>query len=333
MGKARLAYNSTTSISVVFENGDVNVNIRNKPVVPNFQSGEWDTDLKALLAQQGILFPERTASIYVAENYGFSVFFSQGIFANSGFRTLRDDNGNINIHIPSEVMDLWILQQMGRYMYFQRDLNPRYDVFNDVAEDVCAHFAADGNATYMYRNPVFRDNAREILADGPVPLQFRWIFENISGVVNKVEFNFVSKAEFALVHDLLDEQEIDYAYHWPDPDQGFAPADYGYLYFFSGDTLIVYAYLFDVRSMAGHEPETAESGRIVLYYLQSINMLIRDAVVRIQGNLKGPADWATTCGTIFAAEVYLDSQELCTFTYEGVLLTDCLEAADFYFLP
>ena len=118
------------------------------------------------LSTLGIIFTPETTSHLDADNYNFTVRFSEGILKRSGLTYVR---------LHPEVMRRLFLQSMGQLLYFQRDLFPeRYRSFYQI--ELINSYTEDPNTLI--------DLAEEVLKTGSVPLKFRT--KELSGSINSL---------------------------------------------------------------------------------------------------------------------------------------------------
>ena len=227
-GKARLVFDDQTTLSVVFESGEVAIDINNQPSTPNFSNASWEVDLlrelEDKLSAAGVVFNPDTTSKLVRDNYAFTLRLSKGILARSGLRYVR---------LPDSVFDKLFLHSMGRFMYFQRNLYPvRYVEFHQAADLVAT------GSIENFNNPIYMQLAENNLKEGPVPFKFN--NADISGSVSEMEMNMVSKNEFLnAVIPALHNEGMAYSSKapWIDPRW-----DADVAAFINGNTLVIYAY-------------------------------------------------------------------------------------------
>lgn len=273
VGKVPIFFSSEDKIISKLDGSGIHISINDNTLIPEYSENGWKPEIKQLLAKENIIFPESTTSTLIRDDYGLSINFSEGIFENTGFQQLKKFNGLINIHIREEIMDNWSLQNFGRLMFFQRENNVRYNLFKPLAEQM-KEIYSNGSYPSMYGDPVFIDKAREILIDGPVPLRFTHYNDDLAGVINTLQFNFVNKAEFNHLKLILDKNQINYIYHWSVPE--YSTGDFGYLIYFENSSLVIYGYH---RYNNDQEnkirdyiefPELAPFGEDMFYYYDSI---------------------------------------------------------------
>ena len=231
-GKARLVFDAQTTLSVVFEAGEVAIDVNNQPVAPDYQTGNWEVDslqkLYSRLNAAGLIFPPETTTRITQEHYGFVFSLSTGILKNSGLKY---------IHIPDDVADKMFLQTMGRFMYFLRDFYPeRYSEFYDLAEKINNGTINVYGAEYTLHSEL----AQKEYGEGPIPIKFN--NSDISGLITGLEVNLVSKQEFTdIVIPVLDRNAIVYSAKAPWIHENFS-GDSDFAAFISRERLIIFAY-------------------------------------------------------------------------------------------
>src|SRR3990172_1372310 len=261
LGKARLVFDDQTALSVVFEAGEVAIDVNNQPSTPNFSNASWEVDLlrelENKLSAAGVVFTPDTTSHLETDYYGFTVRFSEGILKRSGQKYVR---------LHPEVMKRLFLQSMGQLLYFQRDLFPdRYESFYQI--ELIDYYTEDPS--------ILARLAPEALEEGLVPFRFR--SKDLSGSINSLKFNYVSKKEFEeVVAPILNTVGIN---HTLGPEWMPAIQDSEIAAFFHNNQLLVYTYTLGV---AGDRKQD---------YWAPLEILYNDP-----GNLYfGIAfDWATT---------------------------------------
>lgn len=191
LGKASLVFSADSALSVVFDFGGVSVDVDGNSVLPDFTGSKWQVDtsrtLETQLAAQGVVFTTDTTSRLQTDKYSFTIRFSEGILKRSGVTYLR---------LAPQVLETMFFQAMGNFMFFSKEKYP--DIYQELfANDVLVE--VEGQGWSLNKASEF---ARVKIQDGPVPFE---ISENgVSGLINDVEMNLVSKSEFTdLVVPLL----------------------------------------------------------------------------------------------------------------------------------
>jgi len=181
-------------------------------------------DILAKLKENGVEFPPETTTELETEDYKYTVSFSKGILERSGINY---------VHLAPEVMETMFLQSMGNFMYFSRDNYP--EIYKDFFDPSILSIPDE---QYSWSLAPVRELAEGVLKNGPVPVKFN--SGNISGLINDLEINLVSKKEFFdEVLPTLQGERLNFAQsaEWIDPQW-----DSDIAAFINGNKMSIYSY-------------------------------------------------------------------------------------------